>query len=556
MRRQLGGAIAVLVAAACLAGGAAAQEAAGRFALAPDGDGFLRLDTRTGAVSYCRIVDGRWTCEAADTGGLADAVAAINERLGAIDAELATIREALATPPAADPAVAEALAALAMRIDAALAVPPATGLPEVMGDLRALAGRLDALAAAPAPVLPENALEPVLDAIGGLEARLDALAAAAGNEAPTAAMLEPLQAEIQTLAERVDALAAAQAAPVLFPETAFEPLRAGMAALSERVVELVAAQAAIAGAPVPAVMLPDPETVAALVEIGQRLAGLDEAVALLGAGPLDPALVAAVAALATELDAVAEAVAAIPPAPLPDPAVAARLAAIESRLEALAVPLAVLGQQAAAPSPALDGLRTDVAGLVDQVTALAGLPAAVEAVAGRIDAVAAQQVALAAAASPGIAPSDLAAVAQGLREELAVLATAVDRIGVIAVAATPDIMARLDTIDTTLDAIVPAADAAAAPLREAVDGIAADLLALREMAAATDVVAALAGLEDRIAAIGADVAALVPPPEAAGVAAGAELRGTGVQPEPTTFADELRRRLFDLGAALRRGLGG
>ena len=97
---------------------------------------------------------------------------------------------------------------------------------------------------------------------------------------------------------------------------------------------------------------------------------------------------------------------------------------------------------------------------------------------------------------------------------------------------------------------------AAAPIREAVTGLAAEVAALRQSADGTEIAAAIAAQNERIDALEAAVTALVPAPETANVAAGAALRGTGVEPETTTFGEELRRRLFDLGAALRRGLGG
>ena len=33
-----------------------------RFTVAPEPDGFIRLDTRSGAIAQCRKVDGNWTC--------------------------------------------------------------------------------------------------------------------------------------------------------------------------------------------------------------------------------------------------------------------------------------------------------------------------------------------------------------------------------------------------------------------------------------------------------------------------------------------------------------
>ncbi|MEZ5842806.1 MAG: hypothetical protein R3D27_03635 [Hyphomicrobiaceae bacterium] len=54
------------------AGPALAQDAAGekgRYTMSPVDNGFVRLDTRTGAMSFCTRSDGRWSCEAmADAG--------------------------------------------------------------------------------------------------------------------------------------------------------------------------------------------------------------------------------------------------------------------------------------------------------------------------------------------------------------------------------------------------------------------------------------------------------------------------------------------------------
>jgi hypothetical protein len=41
-----------------------APPAAGRYQIAPDEDGFVRLDTETGAMSHCVKRQGAWTCDA------------------------------------------------------------------------------------------------------------------------------------------------------------------------------------------------------------------------------------------------------------------------------------------------------------------------------------------------------------------------------------------------------------------------------------------------------------------------------------------------------------
>lgn len=58
---------AALVCAACvLAAPAAAQDQPGRYTMKDIEDGMLRLDTQTGAVSYCRKKEDTWACETAE----------------------------------------------------------------------------------------------------------------------------------------------------------------------------------------------------------------------------------------------------------------------------------------------------------------------------------------------------------------------------------------------------------------------------------------------------------------------------------------------------------
>lgn len=56
---------------------------AGRYEMRDAEGGLLRLDTRTGAVSFCHEVDGGWRCEA-----VGDEVAACEQRAAAIEARL------------------------------------------------------------------------------------------------------------------------------------------------------------------------------------------------------------------------------------------------------------------------------------------------------------------------------------------------------------------------------------------------------------------------------------------------------------------------------------
>lgn len=74
----------------------------GRYAIAPAGDGFVRLDTQTGTVSHCGRREGAWLCEPAveSSGEIFSAMQAMNERLGmlaeevsGLSAEVAKLRQ-------------------------------------------------------------------------------------------------------------------------------------------------------------------------------------------------------------------------------------------------------------------------------------------------------------------------------------------------------------------------------------------------------------------------------------------------------------------------------
>ncbi len=95
-------AIAALAALLCSGLAASAQRApdeAGRFTIAPQDDGFLRLDTRSGAVSHCRKdTAGEWSCVPFNEGEAArsDAIAALEKRIATLSAELDALRADLA----------------------------------------------------------------------------------------------------------------------------------------------------------------------------------------------------------------------------------------------------------------------------------------------------------------------------------------------------------------------------------------------------------------------------------------------------------------------------
>jgi len=59
----------------------------GRYSMTPVQDGFLRLDTRTGAVAMCRVVNGAPECRLA-----ADERAALESEIGRLQAENQELR--------------------------------------------------------------------------------------------------------------------------------------------------------------------------------------------------------------------------------------------------------------------------------------------------------------------------------------------------------------------------------------------------------------------------------------------------------------------------------
>ena len=64
-----------------LAATAADDAASGRYSIAPAPQGYVRLDTETGAMLHCRTTEGAIRCEDVDTGRAARAAEAELERL-------------------------------------------------------------------------------------------------------------------------------------------------------------------------------------------------------------------------------------------------------------------------------------------------------------------------------------------------------------------------------------------------------------------------------------------------------------------------------------------
>jgi hypothetical protein len=76
------------LAALCLLPGAAVgQDRPGRYAMSPVENGFVRLDTETGAVSLCSRKDGTWKCEAME-----DEAMALRQQVERLTAENRSLR--------------------------------------------------------------------------------------------------------------------------------------------------------------------------------------------------------------------------------------------------------------------------------------------------------------------------------------------------------------------------------------------------------------------------------------------------------------------------------
>jgi hypothetical protein len=82
MRRAILAAAAGLIALSLPAAG----QDAGRYQAQPAGDGFIRLDTRTGATSHCTREDGVWRCRP-----VIEEAGALSARVDALEADVAAV---------------------------------------------------------------------------------------------------------------------------------------------------------------------------------------------------------------------------------------------------------------------------------------------------------------------------------------------------------------------------------------------------------------------------------------------------------------------------------
>jgi hypothetical protein len=79
--------------AVAVPGFAAEAPEAGRYQLAPGAEGFVRLDTRTGAMSHCTRQEGVWRCQPVieETGLLAAELDALSAKVDGLAAALAAL---------------------------------------------------------------------------------------------------------------------------------------------------------------------------------------------------------------------------------------------------------------------------------------------------------------------------------------------------------------------------------------------------------------------------------------------------------------------------------
>lgn len=212
----LGAAMVIALVASAVRG--QAQNVDGRFQLTAEDEGFLRLDTQTGALSFCQLEDGRWACVPVETEDAPD-FNVILDRISALEAALVELAARLEQP---DTAVRVQLEAITAQLEALIdADTPEIDAPEVdpllRDEIAALtAGQIE-LAQAVEAAARRNDLETILGELSVLNERIAALEAslAARVAVPTTPTLAELQENIvavvqlgDVLDQRLDELAA------------------------------------------------------------------------------------------------------------------------------------------------------------------------------------------------------------------------------------------------------------------------------------------------------------------------------------------------------------
>ncbi|MHA1559516.1 MAG: hypothetical protein ACTSWI_02455 [Alphaproteobacteria bacterium] len=131
----LGAAMVIALVASAVRG--QAQNVDGRFQLTAEDDGFLRLDTQTGALSFCQLEDGRWACAPVETEDAPD-FNLISDRITALEAALVELAARLERP---DTAVRVQLEAITAQLEGLIEI--GAGTPEIADQLSVLTVRLD-----------------------------------------------------------------------------------------------------------------------------------------------------------------------------------------------------------------------------------------------------------------------------------------------------------------------------------------------------------------------------------------------------------------------------
>lgn len=113
LHRRVASLLALPLMLIALSPAAGASETPGRFTMTPAGDGFLKLDTATGAVSQCKEANDAFVCKA-----VADDAAAMSAEIDRLAKENEQLRQGRASG------------------DALAAVPPAASMPDQSAPLK------------------------------------------------------------------------------------------------------------------------------------------------------------------------------------------------------------------------------------------------------------------------------------------------------------------------------------------------------------------------------------------------------------------------------------
>lgn len=198
-----------------------AQNVDGRFQLTAEDDGFLRLDTQTGALSFCQFEEGRWACARVEAGEAPD-LNIISDRMTALEAALMDLAARVEQP---DIALQVQLEAISAQLEALLALGAGTpeldmaaiDLPRLRDEIAALAAGQIEMARAIEAAARRADVEAILDELAVVNERMAIFEAAlaATVDTPIATLADFEEELIAAIAElggvlgrRIDELAA------------------------------------------------------------------------------------------------------------------------------------------------------------------------------------------------------------------------------------------------------------------------------------------------------------------------------------------------------------